>query len=110
MRLLKTIYSLALILCLIALGVLVGTANNTKVPLKIMDWQSPDLQLSFWFLIFLFLGFIAGILASLTQMIKQSNRVRRIQSDLNAAKKEIGALHAQSLKASASPAAEAAES
>lgn len=97
MKLIKKLLLAVLMLCILAVGILLGMDNQQPITLRFLDWQTPETSLYFWLLISLAIGFLAGSLLSAVGLMKQALRIRKLENLLTQSKQQVQNIQTQKL-------------
>ena len=82
----KNVLSILFILFIVVIGIVVGIDNNSPQHLTLLQWQSPELPLYQWLLLFFAGGFLFGLVAMLRPLIRMRFQFGKVQRELKKAK------------------------
>lgn len=88
MRALRSLGTILLLLCLLALGLLLGIDNSSPVRLSFLDWRSPELPLFLWICLALIAGILIGSGISMLFGVRHRLARSRAERQLDASRRE----------------------
>ena len=83
MRRLKTLLSLFLGVCLVAVSALLLADNATPVSLKLLNYETPSVPVFWWLLAALAVGFLAGAAQCIAGHFRHNAVERKLRRDLD---------------------------
>ncbi len=92
MKLLRTLFTLLIVLAALAAGVLFALQNEQPVALDLLFFTFPPRSLALWILLAFALGGLAGMLASSLLMIRQRAALGASKRRLHKTQTEVGKL------------------
>lgn len=98
MRLIKSIFTFALVLALLLLGIWFTLRNQAQVPLDLIFIQLPENSLALWLILSLICGALFGLLLLLPWITGCKARNLQLERQLKQQKKELHQLRTLSLK------------
>ena len=98
MLLVKRLLAGAVILLVLAYGILFSVQNTDEVPLDLLFLQLPAKDVSLWVVIAFCLGSLAGLLAGSLGMIRLKSDQILLRRKLERSEKEVTQLRANSVK------------
>ena len=97
MKAVRTLITIAIVVAMLALGVLFALANDGIVPLDVLIYRFETGSLALWVLLALALGGVLGLLASSVMMLRLRARNASLTRKLTRAKTELEKLRTAGL-------------
>ncbi len=82
MRPLKTVLTILLGICLVAISALLLADNATPVSLKLLNYETPPVPVFWWLLTALVLGFVAGTAQCIVGHFRHNAVERKLRREL----------------------------
>ena len=82
MRPLKTVLTILLGICLVAISALLLADNATPVSLRLLNYETPPLPVFWWLLATLILGFAAGAAQCIAGHFRRNAVERKLRTEL----------------------------
>lgn len=83
MRRLKTLLTLFVAICLVAISALLLADNATPVSLKVLNYETPSVPVFWWLLAALILGFLGGATQCIVGHFRRNAVERKPRRELN---------------------------
>lgn len=100
MRLIKSLFTIFLIIALLLVGILFTLRNQAQVPLDLLFIQLPDNSLALWMVLSLITGALLGLLLLLPWLTRCKAHSLKVERQLKQHQKELHQLRTLSLKSS----------
>ena len=98
MKLLRSLFTLVVVLASVVIGIFFAEQNKAAVPLDLLIYTFAPKSLALWILAALALGGLLGMLISSTLMLRLSAAKRSANRQLSKAKVELDSLRTAGLK------------
>ncbi len=83
MRRLKTLLTLFVAICLVAISALLLADNATPVSLKVLNYETPSVPVFWWLLAALILGFLGGAAQCIAGHFRRNRVERKSRREIN---------------------------